>query len=529
LGKWPLALSDEDKVAVYDAGVYQTNRLALVTVLARILGDDYARSYYGSVEDSIISVLNSQDHRLPVRLDRPLLNCLDGMVDLNTWELLEHKPGYLSSVQFPVHFDPAATCPEFDKWAAEIIGDQLQALLEVCSQMLDPSRTPSKAPLLYGPSRSGKSTFLRLLGEIAGRENTAGVSLHALAEDQFAGARLYGAALNVCADLSSRHVQDLSLFKMMTGEDMVRGNRKYGADFFFVNQAMFGFSTNEIPTVGEAGDAYKQRVIPFKFGHSFAGHEKPAIEQAMKQELSGILNRLISAYQERQRRGTDLEIDPGIQYEFDRASDRVYLWLSDEKMIVHEHSQGRDKKELEKNKKVVVPGMTVTRFEGSTNSDLFFDFGQWAKNSGGNMRMGKGKFLQRLAAIPGVVPVRVGGGGYGGGRGFNVVSKSDQDEIVESSAVSADPTPVSANPQQGQHDGDDAMQRKFVEKGGHSAETAENRVDPPLPCPKCGGMTRFVDNKHGRGIVCDNIACDWFEADDEDPTLGVLDLVDRAS
>jgi putative DNA primase/helicase len=98
----------------------------------------------------------------------------------------------------------------------------LDDLEETMATMLDQSRTPPKAALLHGPSRSGKSTFLRLMTAIAGHENTSAVSLHQLSEDRFASANLYGKILNVAADISADHVRDLSLWKMLTGEDRPR-------------------------------------------------------------------------------------------------------------------------------------------------------------------------------------------------------------------------------------------------------------------------------------------------------------------
>jgi hypothetical protein len=53
------------------------------------------------------------------------------------------------------------------------------------------------------------------------------------------------------------------------------------------------FSCNVVPTVGEASNAYLERIKPFFFGHSYAGAEDPAVELAMYEELPGILVRLV--------------------------------------------------------------------------------------------------------------------------------------------------------------------------------------------------------------------------------------------
>ena len=150
---------------------------------------------------------------------------------------------------------------------------------------------------LYGPSRSGKSTYLRLLRAIVGPRDTSSVTLHQLAEDKFASANVYGKRLNIAADLSSREISDLSIFKMLTGEDHISANKKYGAQFTFRNAALFAFSANEIPAVSEGSDAYFQRVIPFNFARSFKGAEDPTIEARILAELPGILVRLAKAAQ----------------------------------------------------------------------------------------------------------------------------------------------------------------------------------------------------------------------------------------
>jgi putative DNA primase/helicase len=486
--KYPLALSAEDKVAVYRDGVYRTNRLALVMVLAALLDDDYRRNHYGSVEDSILSVLELGDRRLPDHISRPWLNTLDGMVELETGELYPHDARHLSAVQFPVHFDPEATCPEFDRWAKEIIGEQLDDLLEVASVMLDPTWIPTKALLLYGPARSGKSTFLRLLKALAGMENTSGVSLHELSEDQFARANLYGKVLNVSADLSARHVQDLTWFKLMTGEDLVRGNRKYGNDFHFVNQALFAFSANELPTVGESSRAYVERIKPFRFGNSFAGREDRGRELAMLEELPGILNRLVAAYRARKERGNWLETSPDVQREFEQASDRVQMWVAEEMEIVPG----------------LTPGQTVTVDQGNTGKWLAHLFNDWADRP-----MGRNKVIQRLAQLPGVVEVRLGGHGSAV-RGFNVVERK---AVPAEPAVPATISETSQLTEQGTGEvkSNEVSQETAGTAGSAGTATADPYTppDPPPPdaCPDCGYTT--LGSKNGRRFCNRFSSCGW--------------------
>jgi putative DNA primase/helicase len=197
------------------------------------------------------------------------------MLDLETGELLAHSPAYRSTHQLTVDWVPDAEAPVFKEWLEGSAGAQADILLEAASAILDASSSPAKALFLFGPARSGKSTFLRLLEALLGPEFVAGVSLHQLSDDHFAAANLYGKRLNVDADVRAADVRDLSLFKRLTGEDVITANRKYGHQFEFRNRALFAFSANELPAVGENSRAYVARMVPVLFGRSFEGHEDP--------------------------------------------------------------------------------------------------------------------------------------------------------------------------------------------------------------------------------------------------------------
>jgi P4 family phage/plasmid primase-like protien len=314
-----------------------------------------------------------------------LLNLENGMLDLRTGELLHHAPEYASCVQFPVVWNPNAKAPVYEAWLASQIPDQAADLEEAASAVLDQSVTPAKALFLFGPSRSGKSTFLRIIQEVVGRANYSGVSLHQLSDDRFAAANVYGKALNVSGDLSAAHVEDISMFKKMTGEDLIQANRKFGGQFPFTSRALFVFSANELPTVGEGSRAYFERIKPFRFGVSFAGREDPTLELAMLEELPGILVRWVSAWQARRARGTALVTDPAVAARFEIASDKV-------RRFVDECCEG-----------VEMDGDTVEKVV--TTVELYAAFKEWS-NQEGTKALARSRFTARLETLPGVARAR---------------------------------------------------------------------------------------------------------------------------
>ena len=393
-------LARDNTVAVYQPrGVYVSDSLAVRGAISDRLGDAYTTGRRANVEEFLVAELARLGERLPEYQEtdgRALVNFRNGMLDLETGELLEHSERYRSTHQLTVDWVPGAEAPRLKAWLEESAGSQVDVLLEAASPLLDASRTASKALFLFGPTRSGKGTFLRLMESLVGPEVVAGTSLHQLSDDQFAAADLYGKVLNIDADVKAADVRDLSLFKKLTGEDVITANRKYGGRFTFRNRALFAFSANELPNVGENSRAWVARIVPVLFGASFEGHEDPATEAALEEELEGFAVALVTAWRARRARGAALAVDGRVIGLFERGSDRVRQWV-DDRCERATNTQGGD-------------GF------GATVSDLHREFKRWSEEVGGSV-LGRKAFAQRLGNIPGVVQVK---DGQTGRRGWNL-------------------------------------------------------------------------------------------------------------
>jgi len=409
----PAALTAEGAVALYRDGVYRSlGDLPLISEVEERLEDQHRSTHMTSAKQAIQAHLYRQGKRLPEKMAEPLANFTNGMLDLRSGALLPHDPAHLSRVQHPVAWDPAAPCPAYEAWLKSVLPDQMDDIEEVAGSLLDPSRTPAKALFAYGPSHTGKSTFIRLLMAVAGHENASAVTLHDLAEDRFAAANVYGMALNAAPDLSSRDVSDLSLFKMMTGEDPIQANRKYGPQFQFTSAALFAFGANELPSVGEASRAYVNRMKPFHFDRSFEGREDPGVETAMIRELPGITRRWALAYNRFLARGAYLPTHPPVAAAFDTGSDRVRMWAATAMRVTRLPSG-------------LPPGSepVVDSASASSATALHVLFNQWAQSNGGKP-LGKIKLMERLTSINGVRRVRVA---PSKSRALNLVPVTDSD------------------------------------------------------------------------------------------------------
>lgn len=379
----PLAVGVDGCLHLYRDGVYTIGQNLLLADICSRLGERYRPTHANAAIEYLTAQLTAQGRLLPDTPSGGLLNLANGMLDLTTLELHEHDPALLSSVQLPIAWDPSATAPVYERWLGEQAGEQANDLEETVATMLDPSRTPTKAPFLFGPTHSGKSTFLRLMVAVAGKHNSSSVSLHQLSTNRFTAAELHSKILNCAADLSSHHVNDLSMFKLLTGGDLVYAERKFGQPFSFTNHALIAFSANEIPSVGETSNAYLERIKPFLFGTSFAGNEDPSLELQMMEELPGILARWVHALHRLRLRRAPLPTNPDVAATFANRSDRVRMFLDE---------------------------MTVPDQHGITRKDLYSAFKVWGSDTTGPT-MSRNKFLDRVR-LTGVEEYRHGTRGW---------------------------------------------------------------------------------------------------------------------
>ncbi|MEM2288695.1 MAG: phage/plasmid primase, P4 family [Sulfolobales archaeon] len=144
-------------------------------------------------------------------------------------------------------------------------------LLEIIGYTLYPHDYPlHKAVLLVGGGSNGKSTYLKLIETILSKSNVSSVSLSDLDPriNRFAVADLYNKLANVSSEPPKRTF-DPTLFKMLTGEDLIRMERKFKDSFNTYNYAKMIFSANELPEVTEDTYAFWRRWIVIEFPNRF--------------------------------------------------------------------------------------------------------------------------------------------------------------------------------------------------------------------------------------------------------------------
>lgn len=236
-----------------------------------------------------------------------LLNVANGLLAWERQELRPHSLEVLSTIQLPVRWNPRAQCPAFDRFLAEVLPrDAIELVWEAVGYLLYPGNPLRKAIMLLGPGANGKSLLLRVMEAVAGPENVAHVALQQLAEDRFAPAELYLKLGNLYADLDARAVRFTDTFKLLTGGDTMRGERKFRDGFRFRPMALPVFSANTPPLSHDQSEAWFSRwvVVPMKATIPEERRDPHLAEKLTEPtELEGILVSAVGAMRRLLRRG----------------------------------------------------------------------------------------------------------------------------------------------------------------------------------------------------------------------------------
>jgi putative DNA primase/helicase len=288
--QWPTATGGRQLYA-FRSGAYVLAEDFLRGEITKRLGEQWKARR----SDEVIAYLTQSSRPLweTPPLDRIAVE--NGILSIGDRKLTAAPPEFLSPVRIRAAYDPAAHCGAVERFLAQIFPDGADLLYEIVGHLMVPEQR-QRAFLLIGGGGNGKSTVLRLITAFLGRENVSAVALHALEENRFATADLYGKLANVFADLDARALTSTGVFKSITDGDPIRAEHKHRAAFFFIPYARLVFSANEPPPTVDSSTAFFDRWVTLPFEARIRGSQQERqqdellAELTAPNELSGLLN-----------------------------------------------------------------------------------------------------------------------------------------------------------------------------------------------------------------------------------------------
>ncbi len=196
----------------------------------------------------------------------------NGIYDVVDDVLLDFTPDLIIMNKINHDYNPNAYSELLDKTLNKIAcnDEDVRALLEeavgYCFYRRNELR---KSFILTGEKRNGKSTFLAVLKELLGEENTAALDLNELGE-RFSTASLFGKLANIGDDIADDFISNPAIFKKIVSGDSVKGEKKGQNEFFFAPYCKLLFSANSIPRMKDKSGAVLDRLVIIPFDAKFS-------------------------------------------------------------------------------------------------------------------------------------------------------------------------------------------------------------------------------------------------------------------
>ncbi|MBN9004557.1 MAG: hypothetical protein J0H40_04000 [Rhizobiales bacterium] len=239
------------------------------------------------------------DEPIDAPLARDLVLFKNGVLDIGTGVLHPHTGALFATGLPDFNYDPAATCPTWDRCLGEWLHESYHpTLLEFIGYCLTPDTSAHKLLALIGARRGGKSTILNVMSALVGATHTASRTLHDLATD-FALEGLSDKKLLLVPDASdteaSRRAVALDRIKAISGGDEVSINRKGLRIVTGHVPARLAIAANRHPRFLDDSGALAARELVVVFERSFEGSEDRELGAKLHGELPGIANAALAA------------------------------------------------------------------------------------------------------------------------------------------------------------------------------------------------------------------------------------------
>jgi putative DNA primase/helicase len=221
--------------------------------------------------------------------------CRNGVIDVDSREIVPHHPVRFNLVSLPFDYDPTAQCVAWLAFLDAVFPGKplsIAFLQEWFGYLISGDTKYQKIAVLIGPRRCGKGTIGRIVRKLmGGKENVVSPTLSDLAS-HFGLEQLIGKSLVLMGDVNWKvreAVEAAERIKTISGEDSIGVPRKNRVAWDGRLGVRFMLSSNDMPVIPDASGAAQTRLIPLLFEESFAGREDFDLDDKLDAEMTGIL------------------------------------------------------------------------------------------------------------------------------------------------------------------------------------------------------------------------------------------------
>ena len=318
---------------IYKDGIY---RLGLEDIQAEMI--KHISNLNKQKRNEVMSYLDLLIRENTKPSDAAYIAFKNGVYNIDTGEFCDFDPNLIITNKIDHDYNPAAYNEVADKTLNKLAcGDpSIRALLEeVIGYTFYRRNELRKAFILTGDRHNGKSTFLDMIGQLLGDDNTTALDLKELG-DRFKTAELFGKLANIGDDIGDEFIANPAIFKKVVSGDRVNAERKGQDPFDFTCYAKQLFSANNIPRIKDKSGAVIDRLIIVPFDASFSKDDPdydPYIKYKLRDEsvMQYLINLGIAGLKrvlENQGFTTNIKVQENLK-EYEENNNPILIFLQD--------------------------------------------------------------------------------------------------------------------------------------------------------------------------------------------------------
>lgn len=238
--------------------------------------------------------------------DALYLNCLNGVADLVTGQLVQHDPELRMTLQCPVSYMPGATAPQWEAFLARVQPDPgVRAYLRRVAGYSATALTSEQVFFLHhGNGANGKSVWFDVVGRILGGYNQA-VPVETLLATQIEGrvpndvARMDGRRMLTAAETKMGKQLDEAKLKQLTGGETITARYMRGEFFEFKPVGTIHLATNHLPRMSDDGATWRRiRLVTWPVEIPEDERDPDLANRLFREEGEGIMNWIVQGAKE---------------------------------------------------------------------------------------------------------------------------------------------------------------------------------------------------------------------------------------
>ena len=343
-----ITMSDTKQMMVRQGNIY----IDKTDAVEKELSDQIIESYHGkSYDHKVKAARNYINHqtrfdRDEFCYDRWIINFANGYYDIkkNKFIKAEDNKDKIFCYEIPHEYhSEKADCPYFKQLLVEWLEEDNIVKPDDIFEMIGYSMTMTThlkmAFMIYGKSNTGKTAFQNILSYLIGIRNISGTPLHRFGSNEFGTDNLQFKILNMVGDMGETIVEELSVFKNLTGGDVwVHAEYKGGKKFEFRNMVKIWNNVNYIPKViNKHDEAFFNRWTLINFKHIFDMYDSKTIKEIWIKvnddpaEIQGIIHECIKGCKRLLKRNEYFrqELLDNTKHTWEYESDQLYAFKYD--------------------------------------------------------------------------------------------------------------------------------------------------------------------------------------------------------